>query len=54
MSRSGLPGLTTCRNWRAEFRIYRRNEKGLIVDENDHLMDCTRYLIMTGMRNAMI
>lgn len=27
-----------------EYQLYRRNEKGLIVKENDHLMDCLRYL----------
>lgn len=36
-------------NWRTEFRLYRRDEKGKIVKENDHLMDATRYLIMTGL-----
>ena len=41
---------TTMRNWLAEFRIYRRNEHGKIVKENDHLMDATRYLIMTGLK----
>jgi Terminase RNaseH-like domain len=39
----------TCRNWTSEFRIYRRDKKGKIVKENDHLMDATKYLIMTGM-----
>ena len=42
----------TCRNWLAEFRIYRRDENGKIVKENDHLMDATRYLVMSGMRMA--
>lgn len=42
----------TLRNWTSEFRIYRRNEDGKIVKENDHLMDATRYLIMSGMRVA--
>lgn len=32
-------------NWFAEFRIYRRDEKGHVVKDNDHLMDATRYLI---------
>jgi hypothetical protein len=54
MSRGGLKVFSTCRNWLAEFRIYRRDEIGKIVKENDHLMDATRYLIMTGMRSAMI
>ena len=39
-------------NWLGEFRIYRRDEKGKIVKENDHLMDATRYLIMTGIEIA--
>jgi hypothetical protein len=39
-------------NWLMEFRLYRRDEKGKIVKENDHLMDCGRYLIMTGLQIA--
>ncbi len=30
-----------------EFRLYRRNKEGKIVKENDHLMDCKRYLLNT-------
>lgn len=30
-----------------ELRLYRRDDKGRIVKENDHLMDCKRYLVMT-------
>ncbi len=33
--------------WLKEFRLYRRNEKGKIIKENDHLMDDTRYLMYT-------
>lgn len=40
------------RNWLSEFRIYRRDENGKLVKENDHAMDAMRYLIMTGMRYA--
>lgn len=36
-------------NWQSEFRLYRRDEKGNIVKENDHIMDATRYLIMSGL-----
>jgi hypothetical protein len=39
-------------NWRQEFRLYRRNEKGQIVKENDHLMDACRYLLASGMDRA--
>jgi hypothetical protein len=39
-------------NWLSEFRIYRRDEKGKIVKQNDHLMDATRYLILSGLHVA--
>lgn len=41
-------------NWLAEFRIYRRDENGKVVKTKDHLMDATRYLLMTGMRYATV
>jgi hypothetical protein len=34
--------------WFDEFRLYRRNDKGQIVKEDDHLMDATRYAIISG------
>lgn len=40
-------------NWLAEFRLYRRDENGKIVKENDHLMDSTRYLVMSGLNRAI-
>lgn len=43
----------TLQNWLAEFRIYRRDEKGRIVKEKDHAMDATRYLRMTGIARAI-
>ena len=47
MSEGRLKVFRTLPNWLTEFRIYRRDEKGKIVKENDHLMDAMRYLIMT-------
>lgn len=44
----------TLRNWTSEFRIYRRDENGKIVKDNDHLMDAMRYLVMSGMRVARV
>jgi len=35
-------------NWRKEARLYRRDEKGQVVKVNDHLMDDTRYLILSA------
>lgn len=34
--------------WRSEFRKYHRDEKGKIVKANDHLMDATKYLVVSG------
>jgi phage terminase large subunit-like protein len=39
----------TCQNWLAEYRLYRRDEKGHIVKVNDHLMDATRYWVRSGL-----
>ena len=39
-------------NWLSEFRLYRRDEKGNVVKENDHLMDATRYLVVSGLQVA--
>lgn len=39
-------------NWLSEFRLYRRDEKGRVVKDNDHLMDSTRYLVMSGLERA--
>lgn len=39
----------TLQNWLGEYRIYRRDDKGAVVKENDHLMDATRYLTISGL-----
>lgn len=48
LSTGRLKVFSNLQNWRAEYRIYRRDEKGRVVKENDHLMDSTRYVWMTG------
>lgn len=53
LSSGRLKVFETLVNWRAEFRIYRRDEKGAIVKENDHAMDATRYNIMSGLKLAI-
>ena len=45
LSTGRLKVFAGCVNWLSEFRIYRRDEKGHIVKANDHLMDCTKYLV---------
>jgi phage terminase large subunit-like protein len=44
MSTGRLKVFNTMTAWLAEFRLYRRDDKGHVVKSNDHLMDCTRYL----------
>lgn len=48
MSTGRLKVFASCQNWRFEFRLYRRDEKGRIVKVNDHAMDDTRYMVMSG------
>ena len=52
LSNGRLKVFSTLQNWLAEYRIYRRDEKGRIVKENDHLMDATRYLVRSGLHVA--
>jgi hypothetical protein len=40
--------------WLEEFRLYRRDDKGRIVKANDHLMDASRYLIVSGLDRARV
>ncbi len=51
LSTGRLKVFNTLHHWTSEFRLYRRNEKGQVVKENDHLMDATRYLVM-GLHHA--
>jgi hypothetical protein len=48
LSTGRLKVFRTLQSFLGEYRIYRRSEKGAIVKENDHLMDCLRYLCMSG------
>lgn len=38
----------SCQNWIAEYRLYRRDEKGQVVKGFDHAMDDSRYFVMSG------
>jgi phage terminase large subunit-like protein len=49
MTTGRLKVFKTCTEWLSEFRLYRREEDGKIVKQNDHLMDASRYLCMTKM-----
>lgn len=53
MSAGKLKVFASLQNWREEFRMYRRDEKGRVVKEKDHLQDATRYLVVSG-RDRMV
>jgi hypothetical protein len=42
-----LKAFESLSNFKTELRLYRRDEKGKIVKERDHLMDAMRYLVNT-------
>ena len=52
LSTGRLKVFRTLHNFLAEFRIYRRDERGAVVKENDHLMDCCRYVCRSGIALA--
>lgn len=52
LSTGRLKVFTTCVNWLKEYALYRRDENGKVVKENDHAMDATRYLVVSGIRLA--
>lgn len=54
LSGGRLKVFRTLTSFLSEVRIYRRDDKGRVVKENDHLMDATRYLVMTGMKYAIV
>lgn len=48
MTTGRLKIFKTCTETLSEFRLYRRDDKGKIVKQNDHLMDALRYAIRSG------
>jgi hypothetical protein len=54
LSQGQLKVFASCVNFFSEYRLYRRDARGMIVKKNDHLMDCLRYLIMTGIDRAKV
>lgn len=54
LSTGQLKVFKTLQNFQAEYGLYRRDENGKIVKKFDHLMDCKRYLIMSGMKRATV
>lgn len=54
MSAGKFKVFKSCQNWLGEYRLYRRDEKGHIVKQADHLMDATRYGVVSGLARAKV
>jgi hypothetical protein len=48
LSTGRLKVFSTLQNWKAEYRLYRRDENGKVIKQFDHLMDATRGLVLSG------
>ncbi|MCW5737810.1 MAG: hypothetical protein KIS73_27060 [Enhydrobacter sp.] len=54
LSTGRLKVFKTLQHWLAEYRLYRRDEKGAVVKANDHLMDATRYFVVSGLTLCLV
>lgn len=52
LSTGRLRVFASCSEWFEEYRVYSRNEKGILPKQNDHLLDSTRYGLLSGLRRA--
>lgn len=42
-------------SWLQEYRFYQRDDRGRVkVDQADHLMDCMRYIVLSGLARAVV
>lgn len=54
LSTGRLKIFSSCQNLISEYRLYRRDDKGRVVKDNDHALDALRYLIMSGIDLASL
>ena len=54
MTTGRLKVFRTLANWLSEYRMYRRDDKGHVVKTNDHAMDATRYLVVSGIERMVV
>ena len=54
LSQGSYKIFSSCQNTLAEYRLYRRDERGQIVKAFDHLMDAMRYNVMSGLERAKV
>ena len=54
LSTGRLKVFRTLQSWLSEYRLYRRDEKGAVVKKDDHLMDATRYFVVSGLPLCLV
>lgn len=54
LSAGRIKVFASCKAFFEEYRLYRRDDKGRIVKENDHLMDCLRMWVKSGRERASV
>lgn len=54
LSQGRLKIFQSCTKLLGEYRLYRRNDKGNIVDSPDHALDALRYLVMSGLSRSIV
>lgn len=54
LTQGRLKVFSSCTRWLGEYRLYSYADNGTIKKERDHLMDATRYLVMSGVQRARI
>ena len=54
LSTGRLKIFRTCVDTLVEYRLYRRDEKGKIVKQNDHIMDALRYMVMSIIHGGIV
>jgi hypothetical protein len=52
LSSGRLKVFASCTAWFEEYRLYRRDEKGKVVKQNDHAQDSTRYCVKSFAQRA--
>lgn len=54
LSTGKIKVFNTCQKWLQEYRMYSYDDKQRIVKRNDHLMDATRFMVMSGLQRAQM
>lgn len=54
LSTGKLKVFNTCQKWLNEYRMYSYDDKQRIVKRNDHLMDATRFMVMSGLQRSVM